>query len=67
MNVLLLIYFDIDQHCLLETDASDTVIAAVFSQQGLDSEWHLVVYFSKSIALAEINYPIHNKEILAIV
>ena len=43
------------------------VIVAVFSQQGLNSKWHLVAYFSKSIALAEINYPIYNKEMLAIV
>ena len=56
-----------DQHCLLETNASDTVIAAVFSQWGLNSEWHLIVYFSKSIAPAEMNYPIYDKEILAIV
>ena len=31
INALLLTHFDIDRHCLLETDASDTVIAAVFS------------------------------------
>src|SRR5208282_5701230 len=31
MNAPLLTHFDVDRHCLLETDASDTVIAAVFS------------------------------------
>jgi len=66
-NAPLLTHFDIDQHCLLETDASDTVIAAVFSQRGLDGEWHPVAYFSKSMAPAEMNYPIHDKEMLAIV
>jgi hypothetical protein len=65
--ILLLTHFDIDKHCLLETDTSDTVIAAVFSQLSLDSKWYPVVYFSKSIALAEMNYSIYNKEILAIV
>src|SRR6266487_6235839 len=63
----LLAYFDVDQHCLIETDASDTVVMAVFSQLGLDGEYHPVAYFSKSIPLAKMNYPIHNKEMLAIV
>jgi hypothetical protein len=67
IKALLLTHFDIDKHCLLETDASDTVIAAVFSQLGLNGEWHPVAYFSKSIALAEMNYPIYDKEMLAIV
>ena len=56
-----------DSQCLLETDASDTVVAAVFSQKGLDREWHPVGYFSKTMAPAETNYPIHDKEMLAIV
>jgi hypothetical protein len=38
IKALLLTHFDIDKHCLLETNTSDTVIAAVFSQLGLDSE-----------------------------
>ena len=63
----LLTHFNVDRHCLLETDASDTVIAAVFSQLGLDGEWHPVSYFSKTLAPAEMNYPIHDKEMLAIV
>jgi RNase H-like domain found in reverse transcriptase len=67
IKALLLTHFDVDKHYLLETDALDTVIAAVFSQLGLDGKWHLVAYFSKSIALAEMNYPIHDKEMLAIV
>jgi hypothetical protein len=63
----LLAHYDLDSQCLLETDASDTVVAVVFSQKGLDGEWHLVGYFSKTMALAETNYPIHDKEMLAIV
>jgi hypothetical protein len=34
----LLAYYDIDSQCLLETDISDTVVAAVFSQKGLNKE-----------------------------
>jgi RNase H-like domain found in reverse transcriptase len=42
MDAPLLAHYDIDNQCLLETDASDTVVAAVFSQKGLDEEWHPV-------------------------
>jgi hypothetical protein len=63
----LLAHYDLDSQCLLETDASDTVVAAVFSQKGLDGEWHPVGYFSKTMAPAETNYPIYDKEMLAIV
>ena len=63
----LLAHFDIDQQCLIKIDASNIVIVAIFSQLGLDGKQHLVAYFSKSIALVEMNYPIYNKEILAIV
>jgi hypothetical protein len=67
IDALLLAYYNIDSQYLLETDASNTVVAIVFSQKGLDEEWHPVAYFSKTIAPAETNYPIHNKELLAIV
>jgi hypothetical protein len=67
VNAPLLAHYDVDSQCLLETDASDTVVAAVFSQKGLDEEWHPVAYFSKTMAPAETNYPIYDKEMLAIV
>ena len=63
----LLAHYDVDSQCLLETDASDTIVAAVFSQKGLDDEWHPVGYFSKTMAPAETNYPIYDKELLAII
>ena len=66
-HALVLAHYDLDSQCLLETDASDTVTAAVFSQKGLDGEWHPVGYFSKTMAPAETNYLIYDKELLAIV
>ena len=51
----------------LETDASDGVIAAVFSQKGTDGSWHPVAFFSKTMIPAELNYQIHDKEMLAII
>jgi hypothetical protein len=52
---------------MVETDASDGVIASVLSQQYTDKQWYLVAYFSKTIAPAECNYGIHDKKMLAIV
>jgi hypothetical protein len=52
---------------MLETDASDGVIAGVLSQKQSNGEWHPVAYYSKTMVDAELNYPIHDKEMLAIV
>lgn len=62
-----LVHFDSSRKSRIETDASDGVIAAVFSQQGSDNEWHPVGFYSKTMAPAELNYQIHDKEMLAIV
>jgi hypothetical protein len=52
---------------MLEIDALDGVIASVLSQKQPDGEWHLVAYYSKTMIDVELNYPIHDKELLAIV
>jgi len=52
---------------MLETDALNSVIASVYSQKQIDGEWHPIAYYLKTIVDAELNYPIHNKEILAII
>jgi len=52
---------------MLKTDALDSVIAGVFSQKQLDGEWHPITYYLKTIIDAELNYHIHNKEMLAII
>jgi hypothetical protein len=35
--------------------------------QQLDEEWHPVAYYSKTMAVPELNYEIHNKELLVII
>ena len=52
---------------MVKTDASDGVVTGILSQQHSDTEWYSVAYFSKTIASAECNYKIHNKEMLAII
>jgi len=63
----LLTHFNLKQPLMLETDALDGVIAGIFSQKQLNGEWHPIAYYLKTIIDAELNYHIHNKEILAIV
>jgi transposase InsO family protein len=62
----LLQHYHPELECMLETDASDGVIAGVFSQRH-GPHWLPVAYFSKTMAPAECNYEIHDKEMLAIV
>jgi len=52
---------------MLETDALDSVIASVYSQKQIDGEWHPIAYYLKTIVDAKLNYPIYNKEMLAII
>jgi len=52
---------------MLETDALDSVIAGVYSQKQINGEWHPIAYYLKTIVDAKLNYPIYNKEILAII
>jgi len=51
----------------VETDASDGVIAGIMSQEHPNGNWMPVGYFSKTMSPAELNYQIHDKEMLAIV
>ena len=52
---------------MLETDASNRVIAGILLQLYPDGKWYPVIFFLKIINPAEYNYEIHNKEILAII
>jgi hypothetical protein len=59
-------HYNPESECMIETDASDGVIAGILSQLHLDGQWYPVAYFSKTMAPAECNYEIHDKEMLAI-
>jgi hypothetical protein len=52
---------------MLETNASDRVISGILSQKQRNDLWRPIAYFSKTINSAEYNYPIYNKELLAII
>lgn len=62
-----LIHADPTKPFHLFTHASDYALGAVLNQEGDDGRLHPVGYHSRKMAPAEINYEIHDKELLAIV
>jgi hypothetical protein len=50
----------------IETDASDIIIGACLTQEH-NKQRHPLAYYSRRITPAELNYDVHNKELLAIV
>jgi hypothetical protein len=51
----------------METDASDFVIGAIITQPGIDRKPRPVAYYLRKLIDAELNYEIHDKELLAII
>jgi len=50
----------------METDASDYTLAAVLSIMTKDNEIYPVTFYSRMFSALELNYDVHNKELLAI-
>ena len=63
----ILVIFDPAKKIVLETDSSDFAIGAYLSQPGDTSKLQPVAYYSRKMTSAELNYDIHNKELLAVV
>jgi hypothetical protein len=59
--------FDPNCDVIVETDTSNYVSAGVLSQYDNDGILYPVAYFSKKHSLAECNYEIYDKELMAIV
>jgi len=51
---------------ILETDISDCALAAILSIW-ITKEVHPIAFHLRTFSSAEINYDVHNKELLAIV
>jgi hypothetical protein len=67
MTTPILIYFDPYCECIVETDALDFVLGSTLSQTTEDKKLHPNAFHSRKFSPAEINYKIHNKELLTIV
>ena len=63
----ILAHFDAEKPVIIETDESDFAIGAVLSQRDTKGCLHPVAFHSRKFQPAEINYEIHDKELLAIV
>jgi len=63
----ILSHFDAQKPVIIETDASDFAIGAVLSQRDSEGRLHPVAFHSRKFQPAEINYEIHDKELLAVV
>ena len=50
----------------METDASDYALTAILSIINKENEVHLVAFHSYTFTVAELNYDIHDKELLVI-
>jgi hypothetical protein len=61
----ILCHFDPTLSPIVETDTSDYAIARILSLHTDDGDIHPVAFFSHTLTGAELNYDIHNKELLA--
>ena len=66
-NAPVLIIFDPTKPSEVDTDASDAAIGARLGQRDKEGRLHPVAYYSRKLSPAELNYDIHDKELLAIV
>ncbi len=62
-----LVMFEPGKPITLETDASDGAIGACISQPDDKGRLHPIAFHSRKLTGAELNYEIHDKELLAIV
>lgn len=63
----ILVHYDPEKPCFVETDASDRAIGARVSQPDEKGRLCSIAYYSRKLTPAELNYDIHDKELLAIV
>src|SRR4051812_6184472 len=50
-----------------KTDASDYAVGGQLGQQDANGKLHPVAFFSKKLSGPQLNYPIYDKELLAII
>ena len=59
--------FDPERKIILKTDASDQALGSCLSQPDAERQLHPVAYRSRKFSGPELNYDVHDKELLAIV
>ena len=59
-------HFDATLPSIIETDAGDYAVGAIHSQTQKNAHVHSVAFLSRKFSPSEMNYDIHNKEMVAI-
>ena len=67
MKELVLQMFDSRKLTVIKADASDQVLDSVLSQWDELENLYLVVFYSHKFTESELNYKIHDKELLVII
>jgi hypothetical protein len=67
MSAPVLVHPNPTKHFQVETDASDFALGAILSQLDDDGTLHPVAYYSRKFSASEINYPVYDKELIAII
>jgi len=62
----ILTHFILDSPITMETDASDYTVTGILSITCTDGELHPVTFYSWTLTALELNYDMHDKELLAI-
>ena len=60
-------HYQPDLPLTLEADASDFALGCILSQPSPAGDLHPICFYSKKITLAVLNYPLYDKELLAVV
>ena len=71
LTVPILIHYNSDLPCRVETDASGIAVCGILSQQAPNEDgkahWRPIAFFSRKLSSAERNYHTHDQELLAVV
>ena len=63
----ILAIFDLEREAILETDVSDYAVGVCLTQKGDDGKMRTVAFYFRKMTGPELNYDIHDKELLAVV
>ncbi len=66
-EVFIICHFDQNREIILETDSFNYVNDDILSQYDDEETLHSMIYYSKNLSLAECNYEIYDKKLLAII
>ncbi len=66
-SIFVLRHFDLKRQAILKIDASNYVKDEILSQYDDEKDLHSMIFYSKSMILAEINYHIYDKKLLVII